>query len=129
MVTLSETETIWMLDILDTSVAEDSPDIDEVIKQNENYQKVCLHLYIRIKIIPCQISALSSWPFRIWQNLEFLVSWNIEILLMGSSYVVSWLYFLYSYTLMHSTVYNFWISDSHYFENVIIPPNNREAKL
>ena len=60
MVTLSETETIWMLDILDTSVAEDSPDIDEVIKQNENYQKVCLHLYIRIKIIPCQISALSS---------------------------------------------------------------------
>lgn len=42
MIALSETETIWLIDIPATCVAEGSEEMEKVKAMNENYEKVLL---------------------------------------------------------------------------------------
>ena len=49
--TLSETETIWMLDFPGTCVAEDNEIAESVKEKNQRYEEVYLKIYTRIEYV------------------------------------------------------------------------------
>ena len=64
-ITLSETDTIWMLDIPSTCVALDSSEAEEVKKQIEVYQEVSVYIQVCcIQQVPISISRCVQWPLK-----------------------------------------------------------------